>query len=109
MNLELNSIVEDMKSRRNANPNSLNPYDVNNYNIAQMAHLLALLAEENAKSSRKIEKLTNVLIGLTIVIALLTAVLVFFEFRTENKKIDQNYNFKTEQTQQNKQSNVTKK
>ena len=109
MNTEINSIVKNMKSKCKATPNPLNNSDVNNYELAQMAHLLSLLAEENAKSSRKIEKLTNVLIGLTIVIAFLTAVLVFFDFPTENKKINQNYNFKTEQTQQNKQSNVTKK
>ena len=109
MNPKINEILESMKQRAKAGPIGSSEYRTITGLSIDMADLLVLLAEESEKNAKKIAKLTNVLIGLTIVIAFLTAVLVFFEFRTENKKIDQNNHFKTEQTQQNKQPNVTKK
>lgn len=99
MNKEIYSVLESMKVHTPKNPQATS--DRQTDLLIKNSALQVLLAEENEKSAKKIEKLTNVLIGLTIVIALLTAVLVFFELRTENKKIDQNNNFKTEQKQQN--------
>jgi heme/copper-type cytochrome/quinol oxidase subunit 2 len=109
MNPKINEILERMKKRPKDSPTGSSEYRTITGLSIDIAGLLVLLAEESEKNAKKIANLTNVLIGLTIVIALLTAVLVFFEFRTENKKIDQNNHFKTEQTQQNKQLNVTKK
>ena len=94
MNPKINEILESMKKNQKDGPTGSSEFRTITGISIDMAALLVLLAEESEKNAKKIEKLTNVLIGLTIVIALLTAVLVFFEFRTENKKIDQNYNFK---------------
>ncbi|MBI5205806.1 MAG: hypothetical protein HZA11_12910 [Nitrospirae bacterium] len=104
MNPEIYTIIDDMELRcpKSRIANS----DLQTYFQVQSSHLLVLLAEENEKASKKIEKLTNVLIALTLVIAILTAVLVLFEFRPESKKLSQNPNLNTETKQQNNQSDV---
>jgi hypothetical protein len=100
MNQKIYSTLEEIKIHTHKNPIATSDRQTNL--SIKNSELQVLLAEESEKNAKKLGKLTNVLIGLTVVIAILTAVLVFFEFRTENKKIDQNRNFKTEQNQQNK-------
>jgi hypothetical protein len=106
MNPEIYTILDDMKIRRPKKP--IANSDIQTYLQVENSNLLVLLAEENEKAARKIEKLTNVLIALTVVIAILTATLVFLEFRPKSEKHDQDINFKTETKQQSIQTNKMK-
>ncbi len=68
MNPEINAIVKDMQQRSPKDP--LAASDIQNYMSAQMARLLALLAEESEKQTKK-------MIWLTIAIFAFTAALLF--------------------------------
>jgi hypothetical protein len=75
MNSEIHSIVEDMKNRCRKDPRN-NPSDINNYQIAQMAHLLSLLSEKAETQSEKISKQTDTLINFTRAIVWFTVALM---------------------------------
>jgi len=102
MNPEIYTIIDDMKKRCPQNPTANS--DIQTYLSVQNSRLLVLLAEETEKSAKKTEKLTGRILFLTLVIAILTAVLlftVFFEFPKIHIQLGQKPNLKTEQTQQN--------
>ena len=68
MNPNIHSIVEDMQQHSPKNP--LAASDIHNYMSAQMSRLLALLAEESEKRTKK-------MIWFTIAIFALTSALLF--------------------------------
>jgi hypothetical protein len=100
MNQEIYSILEDMK--KHTPRSTIATSDRQTDLLMKNATLLVLLAEENEKSSIRIEKLTKTLTGLTWVIAILTAFLVlsvFFEFPKKGIQPNQNPSLRIEQPQ----------
>ena len=75
MNTEIRSIVEDMQQRKHKKPGAAS--DIQNYMLAQMSRLLALLAEESEKQSNEISKQTEKMICFTKAIVNLTYALLF--------------------------------
>ena len=76
MNPEINAIVKDMRQRSKGNPAAAS--DIQNYMSAQMARLLALLAEESEKQSNKTSEQNEKMIRFTKSIRALTYALLFF-------------------------------
>ena len=77
MNSEIYSILDDMKKHMPKNPIATS--DRHTDLSIKNSMLLVLLAEENEKSAKKLEKLTKTLSILTWVIAIFTAFLVIPE------------------------------
>jgi hypothetical protein len=75
MNPEIHTIVEDMKKRSKKEP--IAESDIHTYQLAQMAHLLSLLAEETETQSQKVIDYSKKIVIFTKVLLWFTGVLVF--------------------------------
>ena len=67
MNPKIRSIVEDMQQRSPKDP--LAASDIHNYMSAQMSRLLALLAEESEKQTKKMIWFTIAIFALTVALS----------------------------------------
>jgi len=102
MNKEIYTILADLQRLYRKGKPPIADSDKQIYLSIRSSELRILLAEESEKSSKKIERLTNVLIALTIAIVILTAILVFSELIPKNEKLNQGPDFKAQTNDEKK-------